>query len=330
VRRTTWSPCAIALFLLSFVVWDMPARADTSSAETADDTYSRAQSKDDALELRDALTLYERSESLDARGAHAAAARARATFLRAHSEGDFAPLTALETLRRDPKRADDPDALADLGAKSHAFPPGLVRVETWLFLAHAFARKQNDDGAIEFSRRAANDPAADEIARTDAASLLAETCMHRGDTACALDAARDKGVSAEVRARIERVVRRGRLVFAAAFVLLAIVAASILAIARSRAKLQRPTFGFLVRPVLAAVVISAGGMIASSYDGATPLPFFLLAFAVLVLSVLGALVSSVARSSAILRGISFAVAVVAAGFLSLYASGPDYLTDFGL
>lgn len=323
--------CAIALFLSVAIFTLAEARATPADdLVAADAAFAFAQSKEQALSLDLALRAYERSEELAPLGAHAAAARARATFLRSHAEGNFAPLIALERVRRDPTRARDENALRDLGTQSREFPPGLVRVETWIFLAETYARRKDDDDALVFARLAGSDPAADDVTRTEAASLVADSCLRHGDTTCARDAANTPGVSTAARDRIERLARRRLLVFVAAGVLSATVAGWLLLLARARDRLVRPGPRALVLPGLLALVISACGLAASSFEGASPLPFVLLAFAVLLLSVLGKQVSSVLRGAAALRAASFALAVVAAAFLSLYASGPDYLTDFGL
>ena len=317
---------AIAYALLAACAASV-ARADDPHADAA---FSLAESKEQTLDLADALHAYERAETLAPLGPHAAAARARAEFLRSHSDGNFVPLAALERVRRDPARATDANELAELGTQSRSFPTGQVRVETWQFLAMAHARRREDAQALVFARLALADPAADPVMRTDAASLVAETCLRRGDTACARDAARAGGVSADVRARIQALVRRRSMALVAGALLATIVLASLVVMRRSRSRLARPTLRTLVLPALAMAVIVTCGVAASSFEGASLLPFVLLGLGVLALSLLGAQVASVVRGAAGLRAASFALAVVAAAFLSLYASGPDYLTDFGL
>ncbi len=325
--------CAVARFLLLALPALLALTAGVARAEdltAADAAFTLAESREQTLELADALHAYERAESLAPLGAHAAAARARAAFLRTHAEGEFAPLIALERVRRDPKRANDPGALAELGAASRSFPEGQVRVETWRFLAMAHARGHDDEQAIVFARLTLADPAADEVTRTDTASLMAETCLRHGDTSCAREAAHAGGVSADVRRRIEKLVRRRAIAFVAAGLLAVTVIASLFVMRRARSRITRPHPRALALPGLAAGVIVTCGIAASSFEGASPLPFVLLGGAVLLLSLLGAQVASVVRGAVGLRAASFALAVVAAAFLSLYASGPDYLTDFGL
>ncbi len=319
--------CAVLLFLLLALNAGVARAEDLPASDAA---FTVAESKEQTLELADALRAYERAESLAPLGAHAAAARARAAFLRTHAEGDFAPLIALERVRRDPARANDSGALAELGASSRSFPQGQVRLEAWRFLAMAHARRHDDEQAIVFARLTLADPAADDVTRTDIASLMAEACLRHGDMNCAREAARAGGVSPEVRGRIEKLVRRRALAFVAAGLLAVTVVASIFVMRRARSRIARPPVRALALPGLAAGVIVACGLAATSFEGASPLPFVLLGGAVLLLSLLGAQVASVVRGAAAVRAAAFAIAVVAAAFLSLYASGPDYLTDFGL
>ena len=52
----------------------------------------------------------------------------RITWLRARSEGDFAPLRRLESVRHDPALSVDPATLDALRREAEGFPPGMVRV----------------------------------------------------------------------------------------------------------------------------------------------------------------------------------------------------------
>jgi hypothetical protein len=61
----------------------------------------------------------------------------RADWLRARSEGDFAPLARLERVRRDTAAASDPAAIDALARDLEAFPPGTVRVEARMLVAEA-------------------------------------------------------------------------------------------------------------------------------------------------------------------------------------------------
>lgn len=312
--------------LLAGICVGTPARAEDPAAEA----FQRAETLDQALLLAEAADAYERAEALAPLGAHAAAAHARATYLRAHAEGGFQPLMALERLRRDPSGARDTAKLVELGDGSRSFPPGSVRVESWLFLAVAWERLHDDERSLAFARLALEEPGVDEVERTEAARLVAETCLRRGDTTCAARAAGTRGISAEVRARITRLVRRRTLFLAATATLALTLLGAATVLLRARARVRAPQRRNIVLSLLASGVIGAFGLVAQAYEGASPRPFVLLGLSVLALSLLGRMLADVMPRGAGLRAAWFTLAIVAAAFLSLYASDADYLSDFRL
>lgn len=68
-------------------------------------------------------------------------ARTRIKWLEQHAEGNFVPLVALERVRRDPARLQDPAAIDRLGAEAQAFPPGLVRSTARMMVAEAWLKR---------------------------------------------------------------------------------------------------------------------------------------------------------------------------------------------
>src|SRR5579884_2914119 len=86
----------------------------------------------------------------------------RIDWLRARSEGDFAPLARLERVRRDPAASSDPAAVDALAHDLESFPPGTVRVEARMLVAEAWlGRMHRPDAAVAQLRKVADDPKAD-------------------------------------------------------------------------------------------------------------------------------------------------------------------------
>lgn len=327
MRRDTLDLLAAAAILAAVVL--ASPRAIAGDLSSADQLFEQAEGAEKALELERAAHAYEQAEAHEPSGPHAAAAHARAEYLRAHGEAAFGPLVALERVRRDPRASADPTALGDLGASSKAFPPGQVRVETWVFLSLAHARLGDEARSLEFARLVLEDPAADAIARTGSANLIAETCLRSGNTTCALGAAGIRGVAPEVSAKIRRLAMRHRLVFVATGIVMSVALGSAAIIVRARARVRfdrRRT----ALSACAGLVIAAFGLVAASYEGASALPFVLLGGSVTGLSLLGSTLAQVVLARRALRATSFTLAIMAAAFLCLYVAGPDYLSDFGL
>jgi hypothetical protein len=309
------------------------------AAASADEVYARAERADLELRFADALASYDEAIALDPAHRLATQARARAASLREHAEGAFAPLVALERVRRDPALARDPDAIDALAQAADHFPEGLVRVEALLLCAEADARRLGrDDAALPLADKVLHDPRADGLARTEAARIIADVSLSRGDFERALTAVSVEGVAPDFALRVRRAARRHRLSLVATAVAFAWVLASTWMVLRAprrtrdenadtRAATTRKTIQL---SAAVGAAIACAGLVAGTYEGATPRPFFWLGGSVAFVGAASALVGARTGKWRAARSIGSALAVVAAAFLALYATGPDYLEDFGL
>jgi hypothetical protein len=344
---------AFVVFLFLLVV-ARPARAegDRASLEQAALTedpqvagealYQLAELEDAAFEFPAALEHYQGSAARSPSGRFAARAGARATALRTHAEGDFAPLTRLERVRRDPALANDPRAIDALARDADAFPPGRVRVEARMLVAEAYlGRLRRPTDALPVLRTIVADPHADVLTSRLAAKELVETLASAGQLDAAVATARalsNKLEPSEVRA-MERLVRRrgvhqfalGDLAFVLLLAILSFVGAS-----RRRAlplvvrELRRFAPLALGYTLYAGIV---GGWLASSYESGNATPFFALAVATLVLVLLArawGAAGSARPAARAARAMLCASSIVASGFLLLERIDPTYLEGFGL
>jgi hypothetical protein len=310
------------------------ARAEAASP--ADEAFARAERADADFRFAEALAAYDQVSTLDPSNRHAMQAKERAAVLRSHAEGNFEPFVALERVRRDPRYARDPMAIHGLADAADDFPEGLVRVEAWQLCAEADAhRLDRGDDAMMLAEKVLRDPRADGLARTEAARIVFDVAQPRRDFDRALRAASTEGVAPDLAMRVRLAARRYRLSFVAGGATVAWLAASALSLVvaprRKRTDEAAQTVRKTIRLAAAAgAAIACAGLVASSYEGASPRPFFWLGGAVALVGATSAFVGARTTNWRALRSISGALAVVAVGFLALYASGPDYLEGFGL
>ena len=127
-------------------------------AEAALGEYHLAHMADEALDFPAALAGYRRFVARDPGSRYASRALARIDDLQAHAEGGFAPLAALERVRRSTALSDDPRALEALDRASQGWPAGSVRAEAWMLVAEAYAgRMRRPRPAAEVFLRLAED-----------------------------------------------------------------------------------------------------------------------------------------------------------------------------
>jgi hypothetical protein len=306
--------------------------AGRSSAEEAD-PYARAQRADAELRFEDALRDYEEGLARAPSSRYAPLARARAAELRAHAEGDFAPLARLERVRRSAKLGSDPAEIDALVRDAEAFPPGPVRVEAWVLAAEAYAHRLGRPGdALPLYRRVAADPAAGPVLAQKAARDLALALLGARDFEGAREAARL--ATPDVQRLVARVERRRWLHFASIGALASLV---LLAARAAVGRLDRARDALRdISPLAlgyAAYVAIVGAVLASGYEAGSGTPFLAfgaaLAPVLLVARAWGA-TGSADRGARIARAALAASGAVGAAFLVLEAIDVGYLEGLGL
>jgi tetratricopeptide (TPR) repeat protein len=266
----------------------------------------------------------------------------RIDWLRARSEGGFAPLRRLENVRRDPAASSDPAAVEALAHDLESFPPGAVRVEARMLVAEAwFGRMHRPGDAIGELRLVAQDPKADPLTQRLAERELVDALVATGriDEAAAEATSHKNRLDPRFVRQVGRlIVRRtvwwGSLGVLAAFGLLA-VAGLVRAGMRRRLGTALRELRKLspVAALFVAFVAVAGGVLASKYESGNAAPFLILGAGVLPLllvarawSAVGSQTSAARAARALLCGAT----VIAAAFMLLDWFGPQYLSGFGL
>jgi hypothetical protein len=266
----------------------------------------------------------------------------RIDWLRARSEGDFGPLRRLESVRHDPARSSDPATIDALAREADGFPPGMVRVEARMLVAEAWlSRLHRPDDAIAILRLVTSETKIDPLSLRLAERELVEALIAQGriDEAIAEATARSsrldpKFVKQVKRLRTRQVVRLVAIGVLAAFGLLAVAA---LVRARHRRVLRdawTALRALLPMAVLfVAVVAIGGGVLASQYETGNAQPFLILGAGILPLVLLArawSAVGSQVPAARLARSLLCGATVVAAAFMLLETTSPQYLAGFGL
>jgi len=266
----------------------------------------------------------------------------RIAWLRARSEGEFAPLVRLEKVRREPEASSDPAAIEALARDLESFPPGVVRVEARMLVAEAwYGRMHRPAEAVAELRRVTEDPSADTLTQRLAERELIDALVATGQVDEAATEAHvhtnrldPRFVKQVGRLILRRTVRWTAFAVLGAFATLAAV--GLIGAAR------RGTLGSAARelrklgPVAAlfvGFVAVAGGVLASRYEAGNAAPFLLLGAGVLPLLLLARAWSAVASQAAAARAarsLLCGATVLAAAFVLLDVYGPQYLSGFGL
>jgi hypothetical protein len=266
----------------------------------------------------------------------------RITWLRARSEGDFAPLRRLESVRHDPGLSDDPATLDSLVREADGFPPGMVRVESRMLVAEAWLSRLNrPDDAIVLLRRVIDEPKIDPLTLRLAEHELVDALIARGriDEAVAEVTAHPSRLDLRYVRQVKRLRTRRFATFAAEGILAAFVLLSLAAMVRAG---QRQVLGEAWRSLrsmlpaaalFVAFVALGGGLLASQYETGNARPFLLLGAGVLPLVLLARLWSAVgsqARAARVARSLLCGATVMATAFMLLETMTPQYLEGFGL
>ncbi|MFS8068142.1 MAG: tetratricopeptide repeat protein, partial [Byssovorax sp.] len=340
LTRRSASALALGAILLS--------AATPSHAEPGQDARAEAQKSFDRAEqayqeerFAEALAAYREAAEADPSARFALTARARAADLAAHAEGDFAPLTRLSIVRRDPAKSSDHAVIEALERDVAAFPPGRVRGEAALVIADAWWHRLGEPRrAVAPLEAAVADEASDRLTRSLALGELTRLHRELGDLDAALAAVeRFPDLAPTARAEVRKLVRRGHLRAAAAALLAALGVVGLASIVRAAPRIgglgEIPRA--LLPPIAVAFSLYLGGaaavLVRLRGDG-DPRPFVWLGLGVLA-------VFAVARawrlgwgaggpSMRAARGVLGAAGVLAAAFLAVERTNASYLEGLGL
>jgi tetratricopeptide (TPR) repeat protein len=317
------------------------AHADPEGRAAAMAAFARAEAAANERRFADAAAAYEAAVAADATAPCVPAARARLGDLAAHSEGGFAPLAELESVRRDPARMHDRDAVETLARDLEAFPPGRVRQEARLAVAHAFQQDLGDPvRAIAAYEGAVRDVDGDRLLRSVALAELWMLRRQRGEIVeAAAFVAVDPTLAPSVTAAVKREIRRSRLgtastaILGALFVVFAASVARLAWVARD----VRDLPGRIVPPFAVALGLylgGAGALLVRTYGDSDARPFLWFGVAVVALwAAARAFVLAVRPRLAAARVAWVAACfagVLAAAFLALQRTDPSYLDGIGL
>jgi hypothetical protein len=266
----------------------------------------------------------------------------RIEWIRARSEGDFAPLRRLQQVRSDPDVASDPSAIDALARDAEAFPPGMVRVEARMLVAEAWLGRMHRAGdAIGELELVRDDPKTDPLTSRLAERELVDAYVGEGriDDAVAEASKHSSRLDPKFVRQVKRLVLRRAVQWFASVVLAAFGVFSIVALVRAGRKRALAQAWSALRELapaaigFVAFVAIAGGVLASQYESGNATPFLLLGAAVLPLVLLArawGAVGSQTRAARVGRSLLCAATVMAAAFVLLEKVYPDYLVGFGL
>jgi hypothetical protein len=290
------------------------------------------------MRFADAAASYDASLARLPSSRYALRAASRSSAIKSHSEGDYAPLARLETVRRDPVLANDPAAIDALVKDAESFPPGSVRVEARLLAAEAYrgrlARPRDQMALLWLVVR---DPRADVIASREAAVEIVQAEILLGDVDAAARAAAELGPKLDAHHKdiVKRLLRR-RVAHTAAMGELALFSVLLaVAVARGGAGTAARAAGRVLptAALFCAFATAAGGLLASSYESGSATPFLMVApamLATILLSRAWSAVGSRALAARTLRATLCASSLFAATLLLLERVTPEYLEGFGL
>jgi hypothetical protein len=316
------------------------ASDDAEAVAEADFLLGRLDEEDGAF----AQALLDDRASIDAAATSRWAFRAsdRIAWLRARSEGDFAPLRRLESVRHDPALSDDPATLQALSREADGFPPGMVRVEARLLVAEAWLGRLNrPDDAIALLRLVTAETKIDALTLRLAERELVDVLVARGrvDEAIAEVAAHPGRLDPKFVQQVKRLRTRRSVALAAEGILAVFVLLATFSLVRAS---QRGALGAAwsaLRGLLPTAVLFVGfaalggGLLASQYERGNAGPFLMLGAGVLPLVLIARLWSAVGSQAPVARlarSLLCGATVMAAAFVLLETVTPQYLEGFGL
>lgn len=252
-----------------------------SLREAATAVFYLAEMADDEMAFPRALAGYRDFLARDPGSRFAARAQARVEDLEHHAEGDFAPLTALERVRRDPSLANSLAGIQHLDRELERFPPGPVRAEARQLVGEAYlSRLQRPRDAARVLHALANDASATEDVRSLAAERLVQARALMGEEVSAAREVSTMRIDPEVQ-RDARVLARRSILRRASWVTLSLTAVmALLSLARmGRARRLGEVFRAWRRPLPLAqltLLTLGGGGLAKMFDEHEMSPFLVL------------------------------------------------------
>jgi hypothetical protein len=313
------------------------ATAPSADRAEAERLYDVAVEEERDASFAHALADYEASVRIDPSNRYALRSTARARWLRDRSEGGFAPLVALEKLRRDPNSQSDAAAIDALARKLETFPPGEVRIEARMFVAESYATKLHRPRDAERELDALLDePKGDVPLRAQAAKRLVDLAEARGDVGAARHAAdRVLRTNPTLALEVTHWARRRVMLRVAITALSAFVALGVFSAARNLRGARIVVFAkFAAKAALLCVYLAIiAVLLANAYERGHTLPFLALPatlFPILLVARAWGLSGERSKPARAARAFVSALAVASAAFLVLHAIDVRYLMSFGL
>lgn len=260
----------------------------------------------------DAVALYERAIEAAPTSRLATRARRRLDYLRARSEGDYAPLAAFQTFRDRLPAGRTASVIDSFEREARAFPEGRVRCEAWLAIGEAWLDAEHPARA-----EAAYRALLDEAGRTESERVTAQTgiaralAMSRGASAGAAHLEEVGLEATSTHGTLAREAERswGRIV---AWALL--IAFALCVVVAGRRELVRPAVlrrAFsLPRVLVAAYVVGFPVWLAQAYDHDALDTFSIVAVSSGVLLGLASWVGEALRAREATRGARIALAAL--------------------
>jgi hypothetical protein len=297
-----------------------------SLREAATAVYYLAVMADEGLEFRRALAGYQDFIARDPGSRFAARAQARVDDLLHHAEGNFAPLVALERVRRNEQSANSLAGIQRLDREMATFPAGAVRAEAQLLVGEAYLnRLQRPRDAARVLHILAGDTSAAQEVRSLAAERLVQARTLMGEERVAAQEITALRVDPEVQRDAEVLARRSLLRDIAWATLAVTAAAGVTSLVRAaRAKRMHEVLRVWKRPLpLAqiAVLTLGGGALAKAYDEHEVSPFLLLgagALAVYLAATAWNVVGSNRVALRVGRALVCMLAALAVSFLTMH------------
>jgi hypothetical protein len=161
------------------------------------------------VELRSALAHYHACVEAAPSSRWARTARSRITWIDQRSEGDLAPLIALQRVRNNPAKSHDPEALEQLALEAESFPAGPVRAEARVLVAEAWlGQTMRRERALGELRKVTADPSSPPAAAVFAQRDLVLALLADGRLDDAATEIHARHLDSLVQAKVERLLRR--------------------------------------------------------------------------------------------------------------------------